>query len=63
MKKIVAKRQTLPGIDILQADIPAKSLALRYAREEISQAQIEQAVQEIGHRIAPQEPTPAGGQV
>jgi copper chaperone CopZ len=48
MKEIVAKRQTLPGIDILHTDVPAKSLAVRYAREDISQEQIEQAVQEIG---------------
>ncbi len=63
MKKIVTKLQTLPGIDILQTDIPTKSLALRYAREDISPEQIEQAVREIGHRVAPKEPAPSGGQV
>jgi copper chaperone CopZ len=63
MKKIVTKLQTLPGIEIVQTDVAAKRLALRYAREEISPEQIEQAVRDIGHRLAPREPNPAGGRV
>jgi copper chaperone CopZ len=54
MKKIVTKLQSLPGIEIMQTDVPTKSLGLRYAREEISAEQIERSVQEIGHRVAPQ---------
>ncbi len=63
MKKIVTKLQTLPGIEILQTDVPTKSLALRYTRAEVSPEQIEQAVQEIGHHVAPKEPASTGGQI
>lgn len=61
MKKIVTKLQTLPGIEILQTNVPTKSLTLRYTSEEVSPGQIEQAVQDIGHRIASKEPAPDEG--
>jgi copper chaperone CopZ len=52
MKKIVTKLQALPGVEIMQTDVPGKSLKLRYAASEISSDQIAQAIHEIGHRIA-----------
>ena len=63
MKKIVTKLQTLPGLEIVQTDVPAKSLALRYASEEHSQEQIEQAISEIGHRVARAKPDLTGERV
>lgn len=56
MKKIVNALQALPGIEIVETNVSAKYLALRYAPPEVSPGQIEQAIHEIGHRVAPREP-------
>jgi copper chaperone CopZ len=55
MNKIIKKLQTLQGVEITETNVPAKSLALRYAAQEVSPEQIESAIREIGHRVAPGE--------
>ena len=56
MKKIVATLQTLPGIEIVETNVPMKSLSLRYVPQEVTPEQIEHAVRAIGHRVASNEP-------
>ena len=55
MNKIVSKLQTLAGIEIVQTDVPAKRLSLRYPPQETSAASIESAIRELGHHITAQE--------
>lgn len=52
MNKIVKKLQTLPGLEIVGTSIPTKTLSLHYNPQEVTPEQIEQAISEIGHRLA-----------
>jgi copper chaperone CopZ len=52
MKKIVRKLETLSSVEIVQTDVPGKSLSVRYQPEQVSTEQIEAAIRDIGHRVA-----------
>ncbi len=52
MNKIVKQLETLPGVEILQTDVPTKRLVLRTVTHETSREQMEEAVRAIGHRVA-----------
>jgi copper chaperone CopZ len=52
MKKMVKQLETLPGVEIIQSDVPTKSLLLRTVAQGTSREQIEEAVRAIGHRVA-----------
>lgn len=52
MKKIVKQLETLPGVEIIQSDVPTKSLLLRTVAQGTSREQIEEAVRAIGHWVA-----------
>lgn len=52
MNKITNRLQNLAGVEIVQTDVPAKQLSVRYSAQEVSAEAIEAAIRELGHRIA-----------
>ncbi|HEX7734799.1 MAG TPA: heavy-metal-associated domain-containing protein [Ktedonobacteraceae bacterium] len=56
MTKIVNQLHTLAGVEIVETTVAIKQLRLHYAPQEVSRAQIDDAVRAIGHRVAEREP-------
>ena len=56
MKKVVNALSALPQVEIMQTDVPGKSVVLSYPDEEISLVQIEDELGKVKHVIGSAEP-------
>ncbi|WP_201375547.1 heavy-metal-associated domain-containing protein [Ktedonobacter robiniae] len=56
MKKVVNVLSALPEVEIVQTDVPSKTVVLSYPAEEISLTQIEGELDKIKHIIGNAEP-------
>ncbi len=52
MKKVTAALDALPTMEVVQTDVAAKTVAVRYDERQVSFTQIEEALERIGHVIA-----------
>lgn len=56
MKKVVNALSVLPEVEIVQTDVPSKTVVLSYSAEEISLTQIESELGKVKHIIGNAEP-------
>ncbi|GHO42494.1 heavy-metal-associated domain-containing protein [Ktedonospora formicarum] len=56
MNKVTNAITNLPGVEIVQTDVPAKAVVIRYAPEQVTLAQIEGELEKVKHIIGSAEP-------
>lgn len=56
VRNVTKALQTLPELEIIQTDIPTKTVQLRYPEEHISLEQIQTVLREAGYPVAAEPP-------
>jgi copper chaperone CopZ len=60
MKKVVSALGTVPGVEVVETEVPSKTILLRYEDTQARIEQIEGTLQGIGHVISKWERTSGG---
>ncbi len=56
VRNVTKALQTLPGVEILQTNIPTKTVHLRYPTDQVSLEQMKMALTEAGYPVIAEQP-------